>query len=86
MITENDIKEIDLFSPEMQAEFEAMEEGYRRGFTQGYSRAMDDAVNLGVKSNSAWWQQMATFFDKKLMPWRGSRVGASMDHPPTLNV
>jgi hypothetical protein len=41
---------------------------------------MDDALELGVKRNSNWWQEMAVFFDKKLMRWRSSRVGASMDH------
>jgi hypothetical protein len=76
--------ELDWDSPEAHARFESMEEGYRRGFTQGYSRAMDDALELGVKRESKWWQEMAVFFDKKLMRWRSSRVGASMDHPPSF--
>jgi hypothetical protein len=79
------LSDLDWDSPEMQERFESMEEGYRRGFTQGYSRAMDDALELGCKSESIWWRTMAVFFDKKLMRWRSSRVGASMDHPPMLN-
>jgi len=79
------LSDLDWDSPETQARFDSNEAGYRRGFTQGYSQALDDALLLGCKQDSNWWQSLATFFDKRLMRWRVNGI-KGMVPPPSYKV
>lgn len=60
-----------------QAESEDGECDYRRGYTQGYSQAMDDMEMHG-------WTKCAKFFDSKLMNWRAADHMGSLVLPPEL--
>jgi hypothetical protein len=46
------------------------EAAYRRGYTHGYSNALDHALEMKCNQNSKWWQSLAKFFDKEVMGWR----------------
>jgi hypothetical protein len=62
--------------------FSGMEEGYRRGFTQGYSRAMFDAAFAGSNMEAKWWNKLGKFYTEALLPWRKNRVDFDMTPPP----
>jgi hypothetical protein len=49
----------------MEVEREAR---YRKGFMHGYSRALDDILQVGGKQNKVW-MKCAKFFDTALQGW-----------------
>lgn len=60
LITEEDAMNTKF--PEPQCD--SSEVGYRRGFRQGYSFALDD-----VRYTKTTWAGLYKFFNKKIMPW-----------------
>jgi len=66
-------------SAEDRAQWRQQEIDFRRGYSHGFSEAMD--VLRGV-CDEASWMKLARFFDDQLTPWRYSDASWEIDEPP----
>lgn len=75
-------------SPEFKERLEYEECGYRRGYMQAYSQAIDDMRQAFAKGHTIGSVDslMADFFDMEIMHWRYAYPLQVMEHPPEMSV